>query len=298
MRRILCIFGIWYTCFACAKDPLVYMYSHGLGGSGSNIRYYAKILHPTWDMHNPFAGWVLREPMYTFNFPDAESGTFNASFTSLGQQNEIDTLTKAYNAARVKGERVVLMGMSRGAATIISFLGQQHPAHLAAVIVESPFDSITNILQGKLAKENISWIPDIIVRTAPSLVCRQYSHKGVTPMDLVDNISPDIPILFIASLEDQIVLARNTINLYARLISRGYSHVYLLLLDKGDHANMLYQADGDLYLYTVHAFYRAYGLAHHAEWAEKGAWIFKQCRPTVDMAINAVKGNRSFVKRK
>ena len=179
----------------------------------------------------------------------------------------------------------------------MSFAGQYNPSCLKAIIAESPFDSIASIINVKLAQEGVKWIPNFIARTAPTIVCRQYNPSARTPADWVINIGSSVAILLICSLPDKVVPARSTANLYLKLIQAHHPHVYLLLLDHGEHVNMLWDCDGDIYMYVVHAFYERYNLPYNKEYATRGAYYLTQCQPSVDAVESSLRNNRSYIQR-
>ena len=66
--------------------------------------------------------------------------------SSLAQENEIERLAQTFDQVIVKKEKKsVLIGVSRGASTIINFMGLYNPEHVQAIILESPFDCVDSI---------------------------------------------------------------------------------------------------------------------------------------------------------
>lgn len=293
MKRMLVMGLIAYS--LSAQDSVLYLYSHGLGGNAGNVRYYEKVSAVAWCGHDN-AGWIVKQPLVSFNFPDAVDG-FNSRKTSLAQENEIETLKQAYFLNQNAADKKVLFGVSRGASVSLSFAGQYAPACLKVVIAESPFDSVSSILNVKLAQEGVKWIPNFITRTAPTIVCRQYNPAAKTPAEWIVSIPHGIAILLICSLPDKIVPARSTANLYIRLLQIGHPHVYLLMLDHGEHVNMLWDRDGDIYMYVVHAFYKHYNLPYNEEYAIRGAYYLSQCQPSVASVEQALKNNHTYIQR-
>ena len=268
-----------------AEPSMVYLFAHGLSCNDQQGYKYCTLKHD-W--------WVLKEPLVTFNFPDATNG-FNCSQTSLAQANEIEALKNAYKLAKKKGDHIILAGMSRGAATIITFAGTRSAKRLGALIAESPFDSIANIIEYKLKQEHVSWIPQFITQTAPKVVFNQYDPHGVFPIDVVSKIRHDLPLLLVCSLEDLIVPAYSTAQLYFQLRDTGHEHAYLLLLNKGHHGSLLWQEDGDTYIAVVHAFYQKYGFEHDPHHRTKGELLLAQCQPTKEVVVKALEDKVSYI---
>lgn len=309
--------------FVCAPiiahlENVVYLFAHGLYNDYTLAYYYENIRRPhelyiinsnelglghiphhshRWsiDDQDDMRLWIIQQPLYTFNFPDATRKGFDGNETSLGQENEIKTLANAYEY--IKHNTIVVMGYSRGAATVLNWLGTKKPTHIAAAIVESPYDSITNALDFFCKTAGVSWIPYSILYTSPNLFFGKFDYKGIFPIKVVQQIDPNIPLLIIASLEDALVPAHNTANIYTRLLQYGHQHVYFLLLEKGTHGYLLESYDAHIYLNTVHAFYKKYDLPHNKAFATQGEKILAQCQPSKKEVDEALKSKKSFIKR-
>ena len=111
------------------------------------------------------------------------------------------------------------------------------------------------------------------------------------------NINKELPLLIIASLEDELIPARNIATIYTKLVDCGHKHAYFLLLDKGAHAYLLENEDAHLYLNTVHAFYKKYSLPHNASFAAQGETLLAQCQPSKKIVDEALKNKKSFIKQ-
>lgn len=301
---------------------IMYLFCHGLGCNATQSHYYEKVHDAkhiaeeslpqhikvpakkgseySWyfEKFEDLVFWVIKHPIISFNFPDAHAKHgFDRTKTSLGQQNEILALSNAYHQAKEKALGVILVGMSRGASVIINFLGLNKPEYVVAAIVESPFDSVLNALQTQLQKSKINWIPDFIAATSPYVLFGKYNRHGIYPIDAADKIQSDLPILIICSLEDTVIPAHNSAQIYLKLQETNHDHAYLLILNKGIHGHLLWHADGDLYLNCVHAFYKKYGLAHNPTLALHGEHILAQCQPSKKMVEQSIASNVSYITR-
>lgn len=313
---LLTILLMLNTAVYALKQP-TYLFAHGLYNDYSLAYYYQNInkqhvctvntkeLHITyksgkkyyWQLEETQDSdlWLIQNPMHTFNFPDATRKGFDGSQTSLGQENEIRALTRAYE--KVKHTDVVIMGMSRGAATILNFLGTQRPANIAAVIVESPFDSITNTLENFCKMAGVSWLmPLNVLYASPNLFFSKFNPKGIFPIKVVQNIQKDLPILLVASLQDDLIPALSTATIYSKLVETGHPHVYFVLLEKGAHGYLLEDEDAHIYLNAVHAFYKKYDLPHNKSLATHGESILAQCQPHSEIIVDAIKQKKTFIK--
>jgi len=298
-------------------DDVNYLFAHGLYNDQSLAYYYediakhhTKSITPqelklilksgythTWKIgkHEDSQCWIIQQPLYTFNFPDATRYGFDGSQTSLGQDNEIQTLANEYE--KIKDKKIVLMGMSRGASTILNFIATRPSESVVAAIVESPFDSVTDALSTLCKMAGINWIPYSILHNSPNLLFGKFNPKGISPIKVIHNINKELPVLIIASIEDQLIPASNIAPLYYKLVDAEHQHVYFLLLDKGLHGYLLENDDAPLYINTVHAFYKKYGLPHNAAFAEQGETLLMQCQPSKKTVDDALKNKKSFIKR-
>src|SRR5262249_48771428 len=107
------------------SDEFVTFFAHGLGGDKTQGHYYHV---------NSNSSGFIEGTLETFNFNDY----LNPRSSCLGQQADIEilqTIIKNFN-------KVILVGVSRGAATIANYLGSRNPEHIMAAVLESPFDTV------------------------------------------------------------------------------------------------------------------------------------------------------------
>ena len=301
--------------FACQAKNVAYLFAHGLYSNRSLAGYHKKFIQDegclktdtslqltyksgssyTWPLitQDDANFWIIQAPVYSFNFPDALRG-YDANQTSLGQKNEINALANAYE--KIKGNEIVLMGMSRGASTILTFLGTHNHEHVVAVVLESPFDSILNTLNTHCGAFWLGFLP-VILHTSPNVLFGKFDRNGVSPIQVIDKINKDLPILIIASLQDTFIPALNTASIYLKFLENNYDNVYFLLVDHGVHGYLLEDNDTHLYLNTVHAFYKKQGLPYNRTFAAQGDAILAQCHPSKELVQEAIKNKKSFIKQ-
>ena len=216
-----------------------YLFCHGVGGNAQQVTYYQSY-------------GLLPKEAHSFNFNDWHDNQFDQTKTALGQRADIDVLRVQLNSLCKQLSRIILYGVSRGAATIINFVGKEKPQNVAALILESPFahvdDVINNFVPG-------AWMlpTNLIMRS----VYPAYNPKGAHPINYLNRISSDIPIAFICSKEDKLVPYTSTVKLYKKLVESGRKNVHLLILERGQHANLLNQPE---YLTFVQDFLKQYNL--------------------------------------
>lgn len=315
LKLVLLALGLSSINASALIDNVVYLFAHGLYNDYTLAYYYENIRRPhelyvinnelhlthvtnhkyVWAVDDPddLRLWILQQPLHSFNFPDATRKGFDGSQTSLGQENEIQALANAY--AHIKHNNVVSMGYSRGAATLLNWLASRNPTNVVAAIAESPYDSITSALDFFCHNAGVGWIPLSILYSSPNLFFGKFDYKGIFPIKVIQHINQNIPLLLVASLEDALVPAYSTANLYTRLLQYGHPHVYFLLLDKGAHGYLLENADAHIYLNAVHAFYKKYDLPHNKAFAAHGEAILAQCQPSKKEVDEALKKKKSFI---
>lgn len=313
IKALLLLFSL-IICRSTYSDEIVYLFAHGLYTDQKLAHYYAQMpdvkthiqnnqlsmqtksgYTHTWLLQNPSDDlfWIIKNPFYSFNFPDALRG-FDGNQTSLAQENEIQTLANEYE--KIKHQKIILVGMSRGASTILNFLGTHASNSVIAAVIESPFDSIVETLNSLCKIAGVNWVPSIIRLTSPNLFFGKYDSNGVFPIKVAHNINKDIPLLIIASSEDTLIPAANSASIYLKLRELGHQHAYFLLLNKGSHGFLFENDDAWIYFNTVHAFYKKYNLPYNQTFAAQGDAILAQCQPTKKIVDEALKNKKSFIK--
>lgn len=232
--------------------PTYILFSHGFGGDISNVLLY-KIITPN----------LFPFEMEAFNYPDSFILTlpFKLRYSSFAQEHDIQTLSKEINRLRSNlykkhgdNYRIILFGVSRGASTIIMYLAQYKDEldHIAAAIVESPFDSMENV---------ISELHPILKTTSKKLLpYSSYQKNYETPIQAATRIKPPmIPILVIGTTVDKIVPFKGTKQIYEALAANGVT-VEFLEFSKGVHGILAFLATSSAYKKGVHEFLAKYKL--------------------------------------
>lgn len=172
-------------------------------------------------------------------------------------------------------QNIVLYGSSRGSATVFNFNALEQPTNVRAVICEGLFDSIEHVYQATNSTK-----VRIMIKMLPKISA--FKHDGVLPINLVNKVPHDVPILLITSHSDKIVPYDCTMNIYNGLRSAGHPKVHILVLDKAGHAWYPYcdKQERSRYQAVVHAFYKEYGLPYIAEYAKQGRkWFATKTQP-------------------
>jgi len=214
----------------------------------------------------------------TFSFPEVKGGWINPFKTNMAQEDDIDELE--FECAGWSD--IFLIGLSRGASAIITYLGTRKHDHVKAAVIESPFDKIESVVEGLVGNRmHLGWVPGLFWFSKACLpyVFGEYRSNGVKPIDVVGNIRLDLPILIVCCSQDSLVPASSSIELYKKLRQTGHDHVYLLVLDHGKHSKLVFAADAGRYKNVLHAFCRQYDLPFNQICADLGKEEFELCQP-------------------
>lgn len=254
------------------SKPAVTLFSHGILDTGKQVLKY------TGKQNGSPA--IITAPYVTFNFPDAGEGPYGMKLCkfwncSFGQNNDVKALALAHEktSKQFPNHSHILMGMSRGASVILTYMALHQPKNVRALVLESPFDTVPAVLDAAA-----DHVPDLIkcqtTRAAAVSVLQniamEYDPSAPQPIDLIDKLPLDLPVLLISSQEDKLVPAARTFNIYQKLKNKGHQHVYLLPLAKGKHSKLLHDTDGLKYAQVVNAFYKKYDLPHDPALATQG----------------------------
>lgn len=264
-----------------ADSQYVYIFAHGLGAYQKQAldlyaRYKDFLVSPNY--------WVLNEPLAIFDFPDAKTkeNEYHAKLVNLAQKADMERLEHIYNEVvrQFPGKKIILVGLSRGASVIINLMATKKLDNVAAIILESPFDTLKSIVIHLLNRYHIHWLPyarnlgfKIAKKHFPSL-----DINGIFPMQIISKM-PAVPILFVHSRKDKVIPINSSRKLYVKLALAGHKDIYLLELKNGLHGKILASPEGELYQNAVHAFYKKYDLPHDPQLAILGESLLVQ--PTV-----------------
>ncbi len=133
------------------QQPIT-LFAHGVIDTGKQVYAYVKSYRDRKGKVHRNKKFIIEGPAATFNFPDAKWSVWK---TDLGQQRDIQALSNAYKELITKySNPIILMGLSRGASAIVTYVAQEKPKQVAALVLISPYDSIQGTIQDKYKK---SW---------------------------------------------------------------------------------------------------------------------------------------------
>lgn len=258
------------------------IYSHGMFDTYKQAFWYAKSYIKN-DIFYTNERYLIHTPYVSFNYPDATNKFYrvNWSETSFGQENEINRLHLAYQRTMSKYEScdIILFGISRGASNIAVFAGLHQYDNIKALVLESPYNTMTEVIEDIMHKKYLGWLDVSYGETLAEFIFKKYKRNGWSPKNCCENILKHTPILIVCSKEDKTVPYFSSINLYKNLIASGHEHAYILITDHGNHAQILQGLDGEKYHATVNAFYKKYSLPHCPINAAKGEKYLALCQP-------------------
>jgi len=188
----------------------------------------------------------------------------NSSKLNFGQNADMQIFANLYERHIINitkdypklSNEVVLFGVSRGAATILNFISENNLSEVKAIVCESCFDSIPSLLSYRFP-----FLQKIALRFIETFT--MFKKDGPSPIVSVNKI-PEIPILLITSLKDEIVPFQCVVNLYIALKNSGHKNTYLLILKNSTHLNYMLDDPEDKknYEQTVHTFYKKFKLSY------------------------------------
>ena len=182
---------------------------------------------------------VINGMCYTFNYSDSFS---NVNF---GQEDDCNRLFQAYtyicNIHPLAD--IILVGLSRGSVVILHLVAIHEAEKLAQIkliILESPFDTLENIIQH--VSHKYCWFIPSGKNLLKKLVGKLPNYKihGLQPIDYAKQICSEIPFLISYSLEDKVVPVYAAQNIINALLENG-NDVTVVKLEKGKHSTASFQ---------------------------------------------------------
>lgn len=270
MKKILLILSLlpFNSMIAQKTNYITYLFAHGAFDNGTQAKKYTPLMPgETSSFHFPEANKMQYMPkglLKRLRFLKSLRKVNKLWRGNLAQTKDIATIHRA--CGKIKGSKV-LTGMSRGAATIVSYLAlRQEDPSIKAAVLESPFAQQSDTGSYPLLKA-LFW---------------RYKKREATPLDLLDQVDKNIPMFFVCSKKDQRVPAKSTIHLYKKRRETAPDNTYLLVLPEGKHSKLVKGKHKEVYHAAVHAFYEKHDLPHDAKLAENGSSILEQCQPDID----------------
>ncbi|MBY0110376.1 MAG: prolyl oligopeptidase family serine peptidase [Candidatus Babeliaceae bacterium] len=264
-----------------------FVFSHGFASCKVKADAYkqARVIPPTAEQFN------YSDACLSFEASQGYGIALDFWNSCIGQSADVDRLAHEVNKY---DEPVVLFGESRGAATIINYLASKHATsgRVVAAVLDSPFDRLKSVLALRLKLLGLQRLlsPESIERLVP-YICLKYKPHGAQPIESIEKINPTIPLMLIASTQDDIVPHACSIELYKKLLKQGHERVYLLLLSQGKHGWIMQGPKAKIYRKVVYAFYQKYSIDHgiqddHEMSTSSYDILQDLCKPTLEQLAN------------
>jgi len=280
--RSIAIILLFISSSSLPNKSVVTLFSHGIADLWKQARLYLKTYKSKGVIHRNLH-YTINSPYVSFNYPDATTRFYRVNYneTSFGQENEIRRLYTAYGKTlkRFAGFDVILYGLSRGASNVLIFAGLYDLPEVKALILESPYFTMTDVIENMLRVRNLSWVPLSYGEMLAEMIFKKYTRHGNSPANCLEFIPHDMPILIICSKEDTLVPYTSSMEVYKKLIQTGHKNTYIFVTDHGKHAEIIKGTNGQHYQWVVNAFYKKFNLSYVASDAEKGESILSLCQP-------------------
>lgn len=246
----------------------IVVYSHGFTGCWKDWRWLES------------SHFLDKDFYYPVSFDYAEVKDIKDA--SLAQTKDLACLSQAMEEVSVlreknKNKKTLGIGYSRGAAALLNGVACAQEdktlcsiANFDALILIAPFACVEWVVRQRVNKnlgfENDNFFSRFMARTLHYMgivnvwYAKSYDRSGVQPIDVVDTIPFDIPILLVTSLEDEVCSTNGVRMLYVTLKAQGRDNVYLLEVPKGGHCEYFSRQENvDLMRPVFSAFYEKYG---------------------------------------
>jgi hypothetical protein len=237
---------------SCALSMIpksIAIFAHGLGGNASHSQAYRNLIGC---------------PIVGENGPEWNGVIYGsaAQRSCLAQEADIAIVAKQI-AERVQNN-IMLLGVSKGAATMLNTVGWlavNNPSALTnvrAVILDSPFstpESVAAKVAGQFVEESLgttsahciessmNWSSSRpIIRMLTTQAYPNYQPNGITPIKSVttlwNTVDKNMVIVFIHSKQDKLISINDSRLLYLELKKLGLVNLYLIEAEAGEHGNV------------------------------------------------------------
>jgi len=207
-----------------SSDNTIFIVSHGYAPEKTDVgkKQTKKLIENN----------IITSPAVYFEYNDTQK---NANF---GQSQNVQYLNTAidYAIKKFPNKKIILIGVSRGASTILRWLGQSplYNHQIKGAILESPFTSTRDMVAYQAAKF-YPGIPKSIIPYIVKLLYPNMDPEDEAPFNLLNKIGPHIPLLIISSKKDTLIPAKNTKKIANTLQKYGHKKITYLELDSGNH---------------------------------------------------------------
>jgi len=154
-------------------------------------------------------------------------------------------------------EKCILYGVSRGSATTFSAMEEYQYKDVSLVVLEGCFGKMDLLMQRRFSY----YFGSLLYKLLPWWFSA-YDSNQREPLDRIDKFPENIPVVFIGSEKDELVLSENTEELAKKLAEKKKNDVYLLILKNSKHSDYPVGKDKLIYLQFMHSIYKKYNLPY------------------------------------
>ncbi|KKQ32477.1 MAG: hypothetical protein US49_C0007G0019 [candidate division TM6 bacterium GW2011_GWF2_37_49] len=222
-----------------ANDKFVYIFAHGLGASNEQVEMYQGLVIPI----NATTAVV--------------SGAEHYGRTVLAQSGDIANLEQEIiTQCTTKTDcKIVLVGVSKGAATIINTVGKlaqdnsQFLKNIKALVLESSPADFNDVAFEAYCPYPVKWvlgrtISQFFIKIAmQKFMYPNYDPNGIQPIKSVNeqwqNVPKDLVIILVHSKQDKFVTISHSRKLYDALKKQEFVNLYYIQAEQGNHNHLL-----------------------------------------------------------
>jgi hypothetical protein len=200
-----------------------------------------------------------------------------AHFT-FGQKTEVESLELIYAKTHKENPnaRIVITGNCLGARAALYF-SAQNPANLAALLIQSPFISMPQLVTD-ISKSYVSWFPGSqpIIKWLFSNWFYNYKPENDTLLSAAVELPKQLPIFVAHLFNDTHVNNRSMFELVKILRDSGHHDLYFFVLHsptkKVIHGRL---QETKSYVQALNAFYEKHNLPHDPMLAKQGKQLLQ-----------------------
>lgn len=258
----------------------VCIFAHGLGGRADQKVYYKAYL--------PEGSALIGQ-----NGPEWDEARYGAAAgprqSCLAQDDDIQVVFRqiASTVEKNPAANIILVGVSKGAATIINTVGWlavNHPGllrNLKAVILDSPFDTINSVAIELVRNHTTSIVGSFLgsiaawftghasmapsIRRTQTIIYPNYNPDGITPIKAVTeqwlHVPRNLPVIIAHSQADALIPVNSSRRLYCILKEHAFENAYLIEVENGPHANIFWGPDSIKIVDALCSIYRYHNLS-------------------------------------
>jgi hypothetical protein len=258
----------------------VCIFAHGLSGNAAQKIYYKNYLPDGFELIGQ-------------NGPEWDNVRYGSAAgarqSCLAQDDDIQVVFRQIASTVEKNPEanIILVGVSKGAATMINTVGWlavNHPGllqNLKAVILDSPFDTINSVaielvrnlttnVVGSFLGSIAAWFAGHAsiapsVRQIQTTTFPNYNPDGITPIKAVTeqwlHAPRNLPVIIAHSQADELIPVNSSRRLYCILKEHGFENAYLIEVENGPHANIFWGPDSIQIVDALCSIYRYHNLS-------------------------------------